>query len=184
MEPNRKYLLKLSCLYKCSKKSKEWSAKNHSVSDNAIISISCFLYGWTVFQGFSWLSNQYTYKQFNWIYKSYFNCVFLMWNPMLNIVFPILVVGYQEISSVWYVVIMFQSINQLSYFSGGFLMCRISCWSSFIVEWRLANSWLRPWVEVCSILRASLWTKWRPVFKLVSIEWNHSTILFVAFPRA
>ena len=89
-----------------------------------------------------------------------------MWNPMLNIVFPILVVGYQEISSVWYLVIMFQSINQLSYFSGGFLMCRISCWSSFIVEWRLANSWLRPWVEVCSILRASLWTKWRPVIKI------------------
>ena len=64
------------------------------------------------------------------------------------------IVGFQEISSVWYLVIMFQSINQLSYFNGGFLMCRISCWSSFIVEWRLANSWLRPWVEVCSILRA------------------------------
>ena len=123
-------------------------------------------------------------KSIIWICKSYFNWVFLMWNPMLNIIFPILLdfKKFPQFDTKY--IIMFQSINQLSYFSGGFLMCRISCWSSFIVEWRLANSWLRPWVEVCSILRASLWTKWRPVFKLVSIEWNHSMILFVAFPRA
>ena len=49
-----------------------------------------------------------------------------------------------------------------TYFSGGFLIWRISCCNSLIVECKLANSWLIPKVEDCSTRKANLWTNRSP----------------------